>query len=288
MPPNAITAAPGATTSATDPWPSHARQWSRIGSPLRPVAEDVSVALRELGAWREEHGDRAPRALLLGVTPELATMAWPPGTSLVAVDRSEPMIATVLPEEGAPQGTRAVCADWRALPLADGSIDVVVGDGCFSVFAFPDEVRAFSAEVRRVMANGARFVVRVFAAPEERESLDTIARELRAGVIGSFHALKWRLAMAVQSSPERGAVLADVHAACAELAPILAGLASTPGFELDATRTIEAYRGSSVAYTFPTLARLAAVLEDFFEVTASLGKSYELGERCPTLVLRPV
>jgi hypothetical protein len=48
-------------------------------------------------------------------------------------------------------------------------------------------------------------------------------------------------------------VLREVHAACADLAAILADLADTPGFEPEVTRTIEAYRGSGIKYTFPTV-----------------------------------
>ncbi len=280
------TSGPGAASPPRDPWPSHARQWSLLRSPLRPCGEDVEIAVREARAWSEAHASKAPRALLLGVTPELATMDWPAGTSLVAADRSEPMIESVFPKEGLPGGARAVCADWRSLPLAGGSIDVVVGDGCFSVFAFPDEVRAFAREVRRVTVSDARLVMRVFAAPDAPESLDAIAQDLRGGKIGSFHVLKWRLAMAVQPSPERGAVLREVHAACADLAEILEDLADKPGFEPEVTRTIEAYRGSGIKYTFPTVSLLKEALAETFEVTATFTKSYELGERCPTLVLR--
>lgn len=270
------------------PWSSHARQWRLLGSPLRPVAADVGAVLAEVRAWQGEHGGRGPRVVLLGVTPELATMPWPPGTSLVAVDRSAPMIEAVFPKEGLPQHARAECADWRALPLDDGSVDLVVGDGCFSVFGFPGETRDFAREARRVLRADGRFVIRVFAAPDARESLGAIARDLGAGKIGSFHALKWRLAMALHPSPEAGVTLSHVHAACGDLRPLLADLASTPGFEPDVTATIEAYRGSSVAYTFPTVARLEEALAGTFALGARVPKSYELGERCPTLVLRPL
>lgn len=255
---------------------------------MRPVAEDVGVVLEEVRAWRAEHGGRGPRVLLLGVTPELATMPWPRGTSLVAVDRSAPMIEAVFPKEGLPAHARAECADWRALPRGDGSVDVVVGDGCFSVFSFPGEALGFAREVRRVLGPGGRFVIRVFAAPDERESLGAIARDLGAGEIGSFHALKWRLAMALHVSAEAGVTLGDVHAACWELRHVLTDLAGAPGFEPEVTATIEAYRGSSVRYTFPTVAQLEEALAGTFAIGARLPKSYELGERCPTLVLRPL
>lgn len=286
MPPSPTTAGSEAGAPA-DLWPGYARRWRLLGPPLRPVAEDVEATLHAVKAWRAEHPDAAPRALLLGVTPELATMDWPVGTSLVAADRAEPMIAVVLPKVGVPEGTRAMCADWRALPLADGSVDVVVGDGCFTLFDFPGEVRAFAREVRRIMAPGARFAVRVFVAPGERESLEAIERDLRAGEIGNFNALKWRVAMAVQPSAERGVALGDIHEAYARFAPIVADLAATPGFEPEVAGLVEAYRGSLVRYSFPTVTELRGALADLFEVSGGPEKSYELGARCPTLVLRP-
>jgi SAM-dependent methyltransferase len=271
-----------------EPWSRYAREWDLIGSPLRPVAEDVQATLGEVQAHHAEHANRPLRALLLGVTPELATMAWPPGTSLVAVDRSEPMLAAVFPKEGLPEHARAVCADWRALPLADDSIDVTLGDGCFTIFAFPDGLRLFAEEVRRVMARGGRFLIRVFAAPEAREDLAAIREDLRAGKIGSFHSLKWRLAMALQSSPERGVALADVYAAYADLRPLLSQMSSRPGFEPEVTGTIEAYRGSTGTYWFPTVPRICEALAGLFALSATFTKTYELGERCPTLVLRAI
>jgi SAM-dependent methyltransferase len=287
MPPSSTTTGGSTAGASADLWPGYARRWRLLGPPLRPVAEDVDATLQVVRAWCAEHPNEAPRALLLGVTPELATMDWPAGTSLVAADRAEPMIAVVLPKEGVPEGTRAVCTDWRALPLEDGSVDVVVGDGCFTVFDFPGEVRAFAREVRRVMAPGARFAVRVFMAPGERESLEAIERDLRAGEIGNFHCLKWRVAMAVQPSADEGVALGDIHEAYGRFAPIVADLTVRSGFEPEVVGLVEAYRGSRVRYSFPTVTELREALADVLEVAGVLFKSYELGDRCPTLVLRP-
>jgi hypothetical protein len=56
-------------------WSVYARQWDLLGPPLRPSAEDTRIVDAELAAWTSVHR-RAPRALLLGVTPELAGAAW--------------------------------------------------------------------------------------------------------------------------------------------------------------------------------------------------------------------
>lgn len=87
-----------------DHWPRHARQWALVGPPLRPGPDDVAATERAVAAWSAGEG-RAPRALVLGVTPELVTMAWPAGARVLAVDRSAAVIDAILPR-GAASGDR--------------------------------------------------------------------------------------------------------------------------------------------------------------------------------------
>ena len=102
-------------TRQPDHWNEHARQWSLIGPPLRPAAEDIRLLEAAVQDWRSCTAVAAPRALLCGVTPEIARMRWPAGTRLIAVDHSRPMIAGVWPAAQVP-GV-AVCGDWLALPF---------------------------------------------------------------------------------------------------------------------------------------------------------------------------
>ena len=57
-------------------WGKASRQWSLVGSPLRPDASDVAFAEAAI-AERFRATGRPPRAVLLGVTPELAACRWP-------------------------------------------------------------------------------------------------------------------------------------------------------------------------------------------------------------------
>jgi SAM-dependent methyltransferase len=258
-----------------DHWPLHARQWALIGPPLRPAAEDVAIAERAVAEWAAA-SRRAPRALLLGVTPELATMRWPAGTRLLAVDRSAAMIDAIFPA-GAGE---AIAAEWLALPRDAASIDVALGDGCLSCLAHPAGYQALAAELGRVLVADGVAVLRLFAAPERREPLAEVAAALRAGRIASFHALKWRIAMAIQPD-DRNVRVADILAAFDELAPDRAALPWPP----EVIATIDVYRGSALVYSFPTAAEAAAALPGFV-IAAAHTPGYELGERCPTLVLR--
>src|SRR5262245_61954580 len=199
-----------ADSTPTDHWPAHARQWSKVDRPLRPGPEDVAVGEAEAARWQRERPGARLRALLLGVTPELATLGWPEGTALTAVDRSAEMIGYVWPAARVPAGARALRGNWLRLPVEAGSADLCVGDGCFSALPRPDEYRTVAREIRRAIGAEGTCVMRVFAAPERRERISDVARDLFAGRIGSFHCFKWRLAMSLPAG-EGGAVrLADI------------------------------------------------------------------------------
>ena len=217
----------------------------------------------------------APRALLLGVTPELAGMRWPAGTSLLAVDRSPAMIEHVFP----PATGRAVQGEWTALPCGDGELDVAVGDGSLTNLAFPGDYARLADELARVIRPGGRLALRLFAAPEPRETLAEVAADLRAGRIAGFHALKWRIAMAIEPD-ERDVPVAAILAAFDELVPDRSQLP----WSAETIATIDVYRGSTLAYSFPRLPSVEAALAPRFAVASVHVPCYELGERCPTVV----
>ena len=114
-------------------WARQAKQWSQLGPPLRPSAEDMVPCQAAIDEWHSRHAG-APRALILGVTPDLATLRWRPGSAVVGSDLSFPMIRVVWPGPDAGAGVRrlAVQADWAFLPLPDAVCDLVLGDGSFS------------------------------------------------------------------------------------------------------------------------------------------------------------
>ncbi len=68
----------------------------------------------------------------------------------------------------------------------------------------------------------------------------------------------------------------------------LAALARNFGWPIAEVRTIEAYRGVPTRYSFPTRAEfLSTARAAGFGATATIVPGYELGERCPSLLLRP-
>ncbi len=264
-------------------WEKHARQWNRLGPPLRPCAEDIRFMEQATGKHCAVLGCVSPRAILLGVTPEIARMRWPAGTQLLAVDNNEDVIAHVWP--GNPEfEAKAVCGDWTKLPVDDASCDMVVGDGCFITCQYPEGYAAVVRELRRVLKPGGLFAIRVFIRPDAAESLTAVFNDLRAGRIGSFHAFKWRLAMALHTDLAQGVRLGDIWNAWNEQVPEPDVLARTLNWPIETIGTIDAYRGLDTRYTYPTLSEFRHALSSHFSEAACLYPGYELGQRCPTFL----
>jgi hypothetical protein len=272
------------TDEAHDYWVKPARSWALRASPLRPSPEDVGIYEREIRRWHEAKRPVPLHALLLGVTPEIAAMPWPAGAQLLAADLSRPMIRGVW--SGAALGHMAVCADWLALPLPDRTQDLVLGDGCFSALTF-DEYPAMSRGLRRAVHPQGLVLMRFFARPDRPETPASVFADLRAGRIGSFHAFKWRLAMALHGGLEAGVRLADIWNVWHDAIPHPEDLARERGWPLPVVLTVNDFRGIDTRYTFPTLAEARAVMAGGFEEVSCHFPTYELGERCPILAFRP-
>ncbi|HTJ45246.1 MAG TPA: class I SAM-dependent methyltransferase [Kofleriaceae bacterium] len=235
-----------------DHWPLHAQQWARIGPPLRPCDEDLAIVRRE--------GAGAKRVLLLGVTPELASLPWP---ELVAIDHAHAMIEAVCPKH-----VRAIVGEWTALPLPDHAVDLVLGDGALCCVAYPDGYHAIARELTRVLAPGGRAILRLFA---------SIDQELQ--IEGNFHAFKWRLAMSL-AAIDRNVAVADIHRAFEARFPDRDALP----WPREAIDTIDVYRDSTIRYSFPTEHEAVAALAPL-RLVSRHAPAYDLGERCPTIVL---
>ncbi len=271
-------------TAKPDHWNQHARQWSLIGPPLRPAPEDIHLLEAEIQRWQADAAVAAPRALLCGVTPEIAGMHWPQQTWLTAVDHSRPMISGVWPKDSVPGA--AVCGNWLTLPLPDASQHLLAGDGCYSLLVGLARYAAFARELRRVAAPGALLLMRYFIRPDMAEPVARVIDDLRHQRIGNFHVFKWRLAMALHGPLNEGVRLGDIWNAWHQAVPDPGALAAHLGWQLEVVNTINNYRDVDTRYSFPTLTEACGLAGDF-DMVAMHTPDYELGERCPTLVMRP-
>jgi SAM-dependent methyltransferase len=264
-------------------WKSLATAYMDVGPPLRPSSEDISFLKQVLTSLPR---GSAFHALLLGVTPEIARLPLPEGSFLTAVDTSEPMAQAVWPGD-VPGRRQVVCSDWLALPLHDRCCDVVIADGSLNCVPFPNGLRALAASVRRAMRDDGILAVRCFVRPASPERPEDIFADMLRGTIPSFHHCKFRLLMAMQKSTEQGVQVGETHRLWTNQNFDRTLLAFGPGWDARDIDTIELYRNKSTVHSFPTLAELRSVLADFFDEVSLLIPSYNLGERCPTLVLRP-
>ena len=255
-------------------------QWSHFGPPLRPSADDTAVVQRVVAGLGS-----AAHAVVLGLTPEIIACTWPADITLSAVDHSATMIQALWPPASGPPNSRVVVADWCAMPIPSGTIDLVAGDGCYALMTFPDGYDTLTREVCRVLRRAGRFVIRVFLRPDRPESIADIARALALAEIGSVHALKLRLLAALHGASGAGSRLGDVWQAWTSMPSPPAALAGTRGWTVEEVAGIEAYRGMEARYFLPTLAELRkALMVSFREVECAWGR-HELADRCPTLVL---
>jgi len=267
-----------------DMWAERSRQWSSIRPPLRPALEDIALVECAAGEALGESRSPAPRILLLGVTPEIATMGRPPGSTPLALDYSPAMIRNVWPSHAA--GAAVALADWSALPTGDATYDVVIGDGVLSQQRYPDDYAALAREVRRVLPNGGTLITRVFARPERPDRLDCLFRDLHGGLIHGFDTFRWRLLRAVHRDLESGARLADAWEAWHAHVPDPAGLMRTLGWGPHAVQILDGYRVMETTLSFPTVAEVRGFLADDFEQAACHVPGYEDGNLYPTLVFR--
>jgi SAM-dependent methyltransferase len=261
-------------------WTGLSGKWS-VAPPLAPCDEDLRWFQRQLGRL-----DAAPcRALLFGVTPGLAKLAWPAGTSLAALDWSAGMLRSVFPREGTATHSAAVLADWRELPIADRSCDVIVGDGCYTALGDRESARLMSAEMARVLKPGGLACFRCFARPSGAASVDDLFRELGGGTRPAFDLFRWRLAVAVQGD-RWGVSLGEVWQTWDLRVPDRESLASRLGWVLADLQRIERWKNEPARYAFASLAELRQLVAPQFELLEADTPRYERGEYFPRVALR--
>ena len=265
-------------------WDVFARNFANLGSPLRPSEEEIRLMEGTVREWVSSARLATPRALLLGATPEIATMRWPAGTSLMAVDRSFPMAKAVWP--GDVPGQRAmVRGDWLRLPLREASRDIVIGDGSINCLPYPAGFRSLAETVSGVLRGRGLLILRCYLQVSPPEPAGQIRAQALDGAVGSFHAFKLRLLMALQRNSREGVAVNDVYQWVIQNVDLPA-LRSHTGWTRPAVETVQFYRDSGTVYAFPTLDELRAVLAPRFDEISLLTSGHEMGERCPILVFQ--
>jgi len=273
------------SVAARSYWDDIATSFAVLGPPLKPSSEDIQSAEKAVADWSSSHPEEMLRALLLGVTPEIANMRWPRASSLMAVDNSLGMAKAVWPGN-VPSRRWVVCGNWFALPRPKSSCEVVIGDGSMNCVRYPDGFRALAENICRVLRHDGILHLRCYVQPAMRELPEEILSDLLEARIPSINHFKFRLSMAMQSSTEEGISVHDVYEKWADSDIDQECLMARTGWEKRAFQSIEMYRNQDAVLTFPTMTELRSVLHDFFDEAAVSTPGYLLGERCPSFVLR--
>ena len=265
-------------------WEIMARRWAMIGFPMRPTPADI--------AFYEDRVARADaakpfRAVLLGVTPEIALMRWPGETCLTAVDRSETMIAAVWPSNAIAIEAKALLSSWDDLPVDAGSQDVVIGDGCYTVAAPVDVQERITREVHRVLKPSGTFIMRLFVAERQPGSLAALFEDLWDGRFAHFQEFKLLLLTRLPRDGDEIVRIADVWNAWNAAGIDRDALSARLGWSRAMIDTIDAYRDSVERYCFASPELMAERLSPHFDVEEVKAHGYRLAENCPTLVMRP-
>jgi SAM-dependent methyltransferase len=255
-------------------WNEYHRRWARLSAPLRPDA-DIVRGFETIVAGHDD------RVLLLGVTPELAHI----GKTLSAIDLSAAMIAHIWPGDTA--RARAQEANWLHPPFADARFTAIIGDGSLSTLNWPGDYRTLLSEAARILERGGVAALRLFKTPDEGETRAALKADTLAGKCRSFHAFKWRLAMAaVAETGDPNIAVTKIRAAFEAMFSDRDVLSAATGWSREDIDTIDVYAKSPDVYSFPTLAQLRETIPDAFgNVRLQACGTYPLAERCPFLVL---
>lgn len=240
---------------------------------MRPPPQAVTAMAQAVGS-------SPGRTLLLGVTPELVGIA----PDLVAVDRDIAMVAHIWPGD---TGQRfAIVGDWRNTNFADRSFSACVGDGSLSGLQCPHDYTRAMDVVAQSLRSGGKFVCRLYASPEEAETLPQLRDTAMAGAIANFHVFKLRLGMALANgAPGMAVRVQAMLEAFNAMFGDRAELACVTGWDPGHIDTIDYYRGSAVAYSFPTAEQARTVAaKSFSRARLAAASGYELSERCPLLI----
>ena len=268
-------------------FPGQFSDWNLYGSPLRPCHQDIAFLNNYLMQWRQNYQRSSIQSILLGVTPEIAEAFSKDKDQLTAVDISKKMIEKTW--LGDTPNRTAIEGSWFNLPSKDNAVDVVLGDGILSIINFPTDTMKLIKEAHRVLKKDGTLLLRCFCRPSQKESPTQVLSDLKAKKIGSFHAFKWRLMMALhEDDPINGIAVTKAWDWFHTTFPNEADFSSMTGWPIQVIDTIRVYQNNPSVYSFPSTKEINAEISQYFECVNIEYGDYELADRCPTITLKPL
>lgn len=251
-------------------WQRYPTRWAQVQAPLRPNHQ-VTQAFHEL------IGESAGRALLLGVTPEIAGLF----EELDAIDKNPEMIAAVWP--GDSQRRRAWAANWLALPDSQGPYAVIAGDGSLNNMESEETLHALCNRIDSLLAPNGRFVCRIFERPTTPFSEANLKSVISGQRRVNFHAFKWMLAMNLAEQGGMSVRVADILADFTARCPDREQLSRSTGWPLSEIATIDVYQGSQIVYIFPNRCEFLSAFSPELRLDFRPSGNYDLAECCPLI-----
>lgn len=263
-------------------WDRIADLWRLFGPPIRPISDDLAI-YQDVVDRVAALTDPTPRVLLLGVTPELYGLRWPPGIEVVALDSSAPMIDAVWP--GPPD--TAVAGSWTAMPFADQSFALLLCDAGVGLLDHPVGQDQLLAEAQRVLVPGGTFAVRLFTPQGRTGTVAEIFDDLDRGRIATLDALKLRMWGALQQNALEGVQPSEVARRILEASGPWDRLAHKHGWQPDYVRALELQLDSDASFhlvdaeQFSRMGHRAGL-----ESTAVHHPRHIYGDSCPVVEFR--
>jgi SAM-dependent methyltransferase len=266
-------------------WEARARDW-RFVPPLAPCEEDVAWYEAQARNCAESREGGGLVALLLGVTPGIATMRWPDDTTLVAVDWAAGMLGNVWPRHGTPARAQPLRGDWRELPFASRSVDFVVGDNLYMTMGSVDESVRLNREVGRVLRPGGRYCQRSLGRTDRAVPAEELFENLRSGRVRHLDFFRFLLAMAVQGASREGVALDQVWRLWNQRMADAASLGDGFDWAELGLANLETWRGSVGRYCFLSQSEAIELAEPLFDVLETDKPNYEWRDHVSRLVMR--
>jgi hypothetical protein len=163
-----------------------------------------------------------------------------------------------------------------------------LGDGCNIQLGFPGAYQNWFGEMARVLRPGRNVILRVYVSPEIPESSTAVINDLMHGRIGNSNVLRMRLFMAFQRSATEGVRLADISDFWTSLNIDRNFLTRELGWAAGAVGIFDMFKNMNLRYSFPTLVELKTVFTEHFIELDRCVPSYEIGSRCPTIVMQRI
>jgi hypothetical protein len=224
--------------------------WPRLKPPLRPSSGDLGAFQQAIDGWTAGRRARAapPQVLLLGATPELRDLDWPPGSQISVLERDSAVASEIWKRPL--DDLRA--KHWLALTPQDGTFDIVMCDAGLHTMTYPKAQGNLAEILAAVTLSGAIVVFRL-CPPSQHESTVRVAAELWAGNISDMSQLMLRTAQSMQHPSTAGVRVSTLWLKLRSLSKNWKNLAERTGWELEDIQVADLYRFSAAKCHYPDL-----------------------------------